>query len=199
MNEDAVNFSVAILAGGHSRRMGTDKALLSLNGVALIERVLAASRPLEVPHLLIANNPSLDYLGLTRYADRRPDHGPLGGLYTALDAAPTQSVLLLACDLPFITTAFLRFLASGLLDYQAVIPADADGSHPLCALYDRSCLVLAQHALQEKRLRLKSFLKELDVRYLAADEWRCFDPYQRLLANLNTPEQYRYYQEQKLD
>ena len=199
MNESAVAFSVAILAGGHSRRMGTNKALLPLGGITLVERVLAATRPLAIPHLLVANNPSLDYLGLERYSDLLPDQGPLGGLYTALTAASTPAVLLLACDLPFVTTEFLHFLATGLLDHQAIVPTDANGPHPLCALYDRSCLPLVEQALREKRLKLQTFLAELDVRYIATDQWRCFDPHQRLLANLNTPEEYRYYQQQPLD
>ena len=197
MNELSAPFSVAILAGGQSRRMGTDKALLPLDGIPLIERVLATTRPLAVPHVLIANNPSLDYLDIERHPDVRPNHGPLGGLYTALSTITTPAVLLLACDQPFLTTEFLRFLAANLLNHQALVPTDAQGQHPLCALYSRSCLPLALAALTVKQLRLQAFLTRLDVRFMDFSRWHHFDPEKKLLANVNTPEEYRYYQKQR--
>ena len=82
--------------------MGRDKALLPLGGQTLIEHVLAAAHPLGFPRVIIGDPTTYAHLGLSVFPDRRPGLGPLGGLYTALSATATP-VLLLACDLPFLT------------------------------------------------------------------------------------------------
>ena len=94
---------VAVLAGGQSRRMGRDKALLQLGDQTLIERVLAAAHPLGYPRLIIGDPAAYAHLGLPVHPDRHPGLGPLGGLYTALSTTDAP-VLLLACDLPFLTS-----------------------------------------------------------------------------------------------
>ena len=124
---------VAVLAGGQSRRMGRDKALLPLGGQTLIERVLAAAHPLGYPRVIIGDPTAYAHFGLPVHPDRRPSLGPLGGLYTALSTTATP-VLLLACDLPFLTPDFLRHLVNRRGPHQAVVPHTATGLQPLCAL-----------------------------------------------------------------
>ena len=186
------SLSVAVLAGGQSRRMGRDKALLELGGSPLIERVLAAVAPLNAHRMLLAGDPApFDHLGLPVHADLRADSGPLGGLHTALSLAPSPIVLLLACDLPFVTVDFLRFLLAARGDHQVLVPRDADGLHPLCAVYTRSCLPAVERALDRGDRRMRAFHDEVDVRVVESQEWRDLDPRDILLANLNTPEDYR--------
>ena len=77
--------TIAILAGGQSRRMGTDKALLPINGQSLIERVAARCQTLDLPLIIIANQVErFAGLGLPVYPDEIPDKGSMGGIYTAL-------------------------------------------------------------------------------------------------------------------
>lgn len=183
--------TVAILAGGRSRRMGCDKARLKLGSSTLIERVLAAVMPLEAHCLLIANDAeAFADLKLPIHADLRPNLGPLGGLYTALTLAPSSPLLLLACDLPFITSEFLHFLLQELGIHQALVPRSVDGLQPLCAVYTRSCLPPIERALDRRDLRMTSFYPEVDVRILPPHHWQHLDPHQLLLTNLNTPEEY---------
>lgn len=184
--------AVAILAGGNSRRMGRDKARLELGAFTLLERVLAAAVPLDIPCILIANDSEpLAHLKRPIYPDLRPGSGPLGGLLTALTAAPSPIVLLLACDLPFITTPFLRFLLQALGTHQAVVPRSPDGLQPLCAVYTRSCLPDIERTLNRGDFRITSFLTDIDALILPRDRWQAFDPHQLLFTNLNTPEDYR--------
>ena len=69
--------------------------------------------------------------------DRIGGAGALGGLYTALVEAPTEQVLVIGCDMPFLTAPFLRYLAERGRDADAAIPRDEHGRHPLCASYVR--------------------------------------------------------------
>ncbi|MCE2450636.1 MAG: molybdenum cofactor guanylyltransferase [Candidatus Latescibacteria bacterium] len=180
---------VAVLAGGQSRRMGRDKALLQLGGQTLIERVLAATHPLGYPHVIIGDPIAYAHLGLPVHPDRRPGLGPLGGLHTALSttAAP---VLLLACDLPFLTPDFLRHLVNRRGPHQAIVPYTATGLQPLCALYESSCLAAVETALDAERLSLRDLLTDLSLDLVREKDWRPYDERGLLFANLNAPEEY---------
>ena len=180
---------VAVLAGGQSRRMGRDKALLPLGGQTLIERVLAAAHPLGYPCLIVGDPSSYANLKLPVFPDRRPKLGPLGGLYTALSttAAP---VLLLACDLPFLTPDFLRHLVNRRGPYQAVVPHTATGLQPLCALYEPSCLATVQAAIQADQLGMRDLLNNLSLDLVKEKDWRPYDERGLLFANLNAPAEY---------
>src|SRR5213076_662339 len=123
---------VIILAGGQSRRMGANKALLRLDsaGPRIIERVLAAAQPLG-PALLVTNTPA-DYafLGLPMVPDARPGTGALGGLYSGLAAATAPYNLVVACDMPFLQPALLAYLAAQPRDYDVLIPRWAEPGQP---------------------------------------------------------------------
>jgi molybdenum cofactor guanylyltransferase len=184
--------SAAILAGGQSRRMGCDKATLQLGGQSLIERVLAAVRPLDCPCFIVARRAD-DYaqLGLPVIPDLFPSAGPLGGLGTALRHTSAPALLLLACDLPFLTPEFLRFLAGQLGAHQAAIPRSPEGLQPLCAVYARSCLPALETALAQGERRMHAFCQTLELRALDPGEWQPFDPHGLLFSNLNTPQEYQ--------
>ena len=181
---------IAVLAGGQSRRMGRDKALLPLGDQTLIERVLAAARPLAYPGLIVGDPVAYGHLGWPVHADCCPGRGPLGGLYTALSttAAP---VLLLACDLPFLTPAFLRYLVSRRGPQQAVVPHTAAGLQPLCALYELSCMAAVEAAMQADQLGMRHLLGNLSLDLVRERDWRPYDERGLLFANLNAPAEYQ--------
>ena len=180
---------VAVLAGGQSRRMGRDKALLPLGDQTLIERVIAATRPLGYPCFIVGDPATYAHLGLPVHPDRHPGLGPLGGLHTALGATGA-TVLLLACDLPFLTTDFLRHLADRRGPHQAVVPYTATGLQPLCALYEPSCLAAIETAIQAGQLGMRSLLHNLNLDLVREKDWRPYDEHGLLFANLNAPEEY---------
>ena len=180
---------VAVLAGGQSRRMGRDKALLPLGGQTLIERVLAAAHPLGYPRLIIGEPTAYTHLKLPVLPDRRPKLGPLGGLYTALSATAAP-VLLLACDLPFLTPDFLRHLVNRRGPHQAVVPHTATGLQPLCALYEPSCLAAVEAAIQADQLGMRDLLSNLNLDLIKEKDWRPYDERGLLFANLNAPAEY---------
>ena len=186
----AARFTTAIIAGGASSRMGRDKAFLQLGGKTLIERVIAASADLgQSETILIANKPD-DYrhLGFATYPDILPGKGSLGGIYTALTRAANPAALVLACDMPFIKTALLRFMLAQLDDTTDIVVPRVDGyPQGMLAIYRKTCLPPIRAQLAANRLKIIRFYDQMRVRYLdEADYARC-DAEGNSFTNLNTP------------
>jgi molybdenum cofactor guanylyltransferase len=189
-------FSAAILAGGLARRLGGgDKSALTIGGDSILARQITALREIT-PHILIVGGSASrgQAGGVPVVADRIAGAGSLGGLYTALVEAPTEQVLVIACDMPFLTAAFLARLAalgdrSGVPP-DAVVPRDAQGLHPLCASYARRVAGRLESRIAAGQLRITDALADLDVHFMGADELKPYDPDGRLLLNVNTPDDY---------
>ena len=184
---------IAILAGGQSKRMGHNKALMRLGGKTLIEHVLNTAAPLSLPTFIIGETETYTHLGLPVHPDHHPDLGPIGGLYTALVTALCP-VLLLACDQPFLTPQFLHYILSRRGDHQALVPHTDEGSQPLCALYESACLGVVESAITAKSLSMRSLLRKLDLLTISTGDWQPYDEQGLLFANLNTPEEFEHAQ-----
>jgi molybdopterin-guanine dinucleotide biosynthesis protein A len=122
--------------------------------------------------------------------DRVAGAGALGGIYTALMDAPTEQVIVIGCDMPFLTAPFLEFLAAQGADADAVVPVDERGRHPLCASYLRRTAGHFRARIDAGQLRVGDALAALTVRELGADELAPFNHDGRLLVNVNTPDDY---------
>jgi molybdopterin-guanine dinucleotide biosynthesis protein A len=177
-------WTAAILDGGTARRMGgQDKSALAVGARSIRERQLAVLRGLT-PHILI--------IGRDGIPDRVPDRGALGGIYTALLEAPTDPVLILAGDMPFVTAPFLAHLAAAGEDaaWAVVLPVAAAGRHPLCAMYRRRVAALVKAHMDRGDLRVQDAVAGMQVRELGTAELSPFNRDGRLLTNVNTPEDY---------
>src|SRR6266850_2343322 len=189
-------WTAAILAGGQARRLGgRDKSALRVGADSILDRQLAVLRTLT-PHILIVGSAfaraSTDK-GRTNVRvveDRIAGAGALGGLYTALIDAPTEQVLVIACDMPFISAPFLAALAEFGAGVEAAVPRDARGRHPLCASYQRRIAARLRTRIDAGALRIADALGDLHVRDIGSDELAPFDPDGRLLLNVNTPDDY---------
>jgi len=185
--------SAAILCGGEGRRMGgVNKGQLLVAGKTFIERQLDVLRPLT-PHLMIIGRKSAHASppGVRLVPDAVEDAGALGGIYTALQASVTDRVLVLACDMPFVTTAFLTFLIEHGDDADVVIPRDEKGRHPLCGVFHRRIAPALKTRIDGRTLRVDEAIATLDVREVGKEAISPFDRDGRLLLNVNTPEEYR--------
>ena len=183
-------FSLAIIAGGQSRRMGRDKAFVELGGKAMIEHVIERSADLgQSETLLITNRPD-DYrhLGLEMYADVHPDKGSLGGIYTALMKAGKADVLVLACDMPFIKPDLLRFMILQMDEATDIVVPRVDGyPQGLHAIYKKTCLPPIAEQLNQNRLKIIRFYDRMRVRYLDEADYAAYDTDGLCFSNLNTP------------
>ena len=185
-------FSVAIIAGGQSRRMGRDKAWLKLGGMSLVERVIQASADLNQAQTILITNSPADYahLGLPMYGDALPGKGALGGIYTALLRAKSDYALTLACDMPFVSAKLLRFMLSQLDESVDIVVPRVDGyPQAMHAIYRKTCLAPIRRQLEAKRLKIIRFFADVRVRYLDEADYAPYDSDGRSFANLNTPDE----------
>jgi molybdopterin-guanine dinucleotide biosynthesis protein A len=186
------HFSLAIIAGGQSRRMGRDKAFVDLAGKTLIERVIELSADLgQAETILITNKPAqYAHLGLPMYRDILPNKGSLGGIYTALVQAQSSDVLALACDMPFVNSGLLRYMIEQMDDDSDIVVPRVDGyPQGLHATYKKTCIAPIAEQLAADRLKIIRFYARMRVRYLDEPEYAPFDRDGRCFANLNTPEE----------
>lgn len=182
----------AILAGGQARRFGgRDKSALLVGGRRILERQVAMLRPLT-QRIAIVGGPPERFIGmdLPVVQDLVAGAGALGGVYTALVQARADRVLVLACDMPFVTTAFLARLFATGRDADVTIPRDALGLHPLCAAWDPAAAPVVRELLDHGTRRVREALSRLRLHVIEGAALDAFDPDGRLLRNINTPEEY---------
>lgn len=183
-----------VLAGGSSRRMGENKAMLELGGRTSLQ--LAAESVSKVcDELVIASSDRhverlLD-LSPVWVPDPPGAAGPLAGLAAGLSVASHPIVVVVACDMPFLNEALLRHLLSSAVDCDAVVPL-AGIPQALHAAYSRDCLSTVQTLLRLGARSMRDLLSRLRVRYIA--ETRCLelDPDGLSWFNMNTRDDYRF-------
>ncbi len=184
------HLAAAILAGGRATRLGdVDKGGLVLGGTSIVQRQIRLLRPLAERLVIVANDRRrYADLGVPVIRDLVADKGPLGGLYTALAHAATEHVLVVACDLPFLTASFLgRLAAEARQADEAVVPRSADGWQPLCAVYARRLAEPARRQIEAGRLKIVDFLASMRVREIGPDAIAEDDPDGLLFFNVNSP------------
>ena len=199
LNMESIDTPVTgvILAGGQSRRMGQNKALMRLGDEPLIAHVIHQMASVTDELLLITNEPDLyTALALPTYADILPDMGALGGLQTGLTYAANSTVICVGCDMPLLQPNLLSHLTSLLGDYDAVVPCvqGADGSttvfQTLSAVYSKRCSPVIDEMLAVNELRVHALYDRIDARIVHPHEWRAFDPQGLSFFNINTPDDF---------
>lgn len=168
--------------------MGRDKARLEVDGIPLIARQLGILRELAPDEIFIASRNADDYddLRVPVLADACPGQGPLAGIERALATARNPLVLVLAVDLPRMTSGLLRALLSGCSAQRGVVPLREGGLEPLAAVYPRKAHGLAVALLHAGRNSARDFARECAQRAwvrrqaLPAELAAC-------LVNWNTP------------
>jgi len=183
-----MNFSAALLAGGRASRMGRDKAFIEVSGIALWQRELEVLRALHPSEVFLVGPIRDEWLenDVEIVTDAVPDSGPLGGLVAALRRCRTTHLIILAVDLPNMTSVFLQELASKCTTENGVVPIRDDRFEPLAAVYPKLSLSLAENLLSAETLSLQTFVRGavndglLKTRAITGDEESFF-------INLNTP------------
>jgi molybdopterin-guanine dinucleotide biosynthesis protein A len=173
-----------VVAGGASRRFGSDKALAVLDGETLVERAHRAVR--QVCAEVVIADAGRGLIASVRSVADGPGHGPAAAILGAAQALPGRALLVLACDLPRVPVDLLRRIAAESGDW--VVPAHAGGLEPLCALYRPRALRALAEQVHRGELALHRLADAtIDVRRLDADALRDLGDPRRLFANVNTP------------
>jgi molybdenum cofactor guanylyltransferase len=189
-----------ILAGGESSRMGRDKALLDFGGVPLIVHTARLIEPLVAGVTVVGPPRRYEAMGLRVIADQdtaepgpmRIRRGPLAGIATALAATRLSWNLIIACDLPYLSGAWLDWLLSRAIRSrgEVVIPRIGGRLEPLAAVYRRECGAAIETALARGMRKVTDVIETLRMDVVDQREWRRIDPRALVLKNMNTPGDY---------
>ena len=173
-----------VLVGGRSSRMGRDKALLPCNSRFMVEHV-ADQVASSVGNVALVGNPErYRALGIDCLSDLRSGLGPLAGIEAALASKRGRLNLIVACDMPGLEKALLLKLLqrAEMNEAQCVVARDVAGLiHPLCAVYDASCLPAVRRALEGRRLKVLEVIEELGAAPMDI---------RQQISNVNTPEEW---------
>lgn len=192
------DFTLAIIAGGKSSRMGTDKAFVTLADKPMIEHVIERTADIgQSGTILITNNKSAyAHLNLPMYTDIQQEKGSLGGIYTAISHSKTPYTLVVACDMPFLNPDLLKFMVAQISeDVDIVVPRVEGYPQGLHAIYSKTCLDPIENQLDEDRLKIIRFYDQVRVRYLDEADYAPFAGDGHAFTNLNTPEELKAAQE----
>ena len=191
----APRYSVVILAGGQSRRMGRDKRALPWlpapdgSNQTLLQHLVATVAPLTDDVVLVANDdPGVD--GVRIVGDLYPGAGSLGGIYSGLAAAAHELAFIAAADMPFLNPKLIRALAGRAAGSGAVVPVTEGRPEPMHAVYRKTLLQPARQRIERRELKVAPIFDAVPTVWVAEDELRRLDPDLRSFWNLNTPDDY---------
>jgi molybdopterin-guanine dinucleotide biosynthesis protein A len=184
-----------VLAGGLSRRMGQDKALLKLGGRTSLQ-LAAESVSAVCAELVIATAdrpaqhlPNLSPIWVT---DPPGAAGPLAGLAAGLSVASNPTVIVVACDMPFLNERLLLHLLTSVADGDAAVPLVGGRAQPLHAAYSTDCLPTVRTLLRLGARSMHDLLSRLRVRYIAESRCLDLDPDGLSSFNMNTTDDFRF-------
>lgn len=186
--ELASDVTAFILAGGKSTRMGTDKAFVMLEGRSLLERALEVARAVT-SEVRIVGDPAKFAAFAPTVEDIFPNCGPLGGIHAALRSSPTELNLILAVDVPFVSTELLHYLIQRARDSSATVTLAQSGGgyQPLCAVYRREFAEGAEKALRAGRYKIGGLFAAGTTQLINEEELERAGFSAALFRNLNTP------------
>jgi molybdopterin-guanine dinucleotide biosynthesis protein A len=172
-----------------SSRLGFPKGLLRLgSGRTLLQDTVLKLRLLADDVFVVANDPVFEVATVRREPDRFPGAASLGGIYTAIAAARHDRVVVVGCDMPFLSPALLRHLVGLADEHDVIVPRIAGYPEPLHAVYSKACLGPIEQRIHAGQLRIVGFYADVRVRYVDEQELRRIDPELESFRNVNTPE-----------
>ena len=180
-----------VLAGGLSRRLGRDKAVEPIGGEPLIARCIGRLSAVADEIIAVVNGiergkqlplPLMCRVAVDVYADS----GSLGGIFSGVSAMGNEWGVVVACDMPFLNIALLRYMLSLSEGFDAVVPLLDGRLEPTHALYSKACLPHIERRLQAGDLKIARFFDDVSVRYVSQEEVDAHDPDHLSFFNVNT-------------
>lgn len=179
-----------VLAGGRSRRMGgINKALLEIDGIPIIRRIVSTLERVFRHIIIITNSPQeYRFLDVPLFRDIRTGYGSLGGLYTGLSNCPVPHGFFVACDMPFLNEHIMRMMVESMDNFDVVIPRIRGLLEPLHAIYGRSCIPHLEDLMDRNDLKILNLFPHVSVKEIPETPIAQIDPELRFAINVNTPE-----------
>ncbi|MEK7382693.1 MAG: molybdenum cofactor guanylyltransferase [Elusimicrobiota bacterium] len=184
----------AVLAGGLSRRFGSDKSAAPWRGATLVSTVADVLSGVFDLTLVVVKDPApflrLERPGRRVVRDLRPEAHSLGGVRSALAHAATERVFVCACDMPFLDAGLVRGLAELGGGFDAVVPVWEGRLQPLCAVYGRACVPVIDRLLARTNPRVSDVFDLVRTRFVTEEDIRTMDPQGRSFMDLDTRAEY---------
>ena len=188
--EKIADITGVILAGGRSKRFGSNKALAMVDGKPLVQNIADQMSSMFVQCLLVTNSPQeYAFLGLAMTGDQYRGMGPLAGIHAALQHISTARAFVVACDMPNVSPELIRYLCTiNEQDCDAVIPWLKKGQEPLFGVYHKKSLKVIDAFLQQNDCQIIRALAELHVRRVSEQEILSITGNLDCFKNINRPE-----------
>ncbi|EQF25063.1 mobA-like NTP transferase domain protein [Clostridioides difficile CD160] len=171
-----------ILAGGKNSRMGRNKAFLELHEKPFIEIAIEVFKNFDEV-IIISNNEELySKYNIKVYSDIIKNIGPIGGIYTALEYAK-YDIVIVACDMPYLNNEIVERIANEM-DDKSVISVTNGKLQPLCSGYKKSIINKVSLCIEGNDLKLRSLIDKIDKSYIYFDD-------EDLFLNVNTVNEYK--------
>lgn len=186
--------TVIILAGGKSRRMGSNKAFLKYGNKTFIEHQIAKLKTIFSEIIISSNDHNIyEGLNLPVVSDVIPEKGPLSGICAGLLYTKNSHVFVIACDMPFVCENAIMYLKEYTGKYDVVVPQTEYGLEPMHAFYSKKCIQPMYRHIKEGKLRIIDFFSEVNVKVVDKKEFKNLGAIEHPLLNLNTPDEYKKY------
>ena len=155
-------WTLGILAGGFSRRFGSDKASVSFNGSTLLQHMASRMAPQGVPVMVATrpDGPGRD-CGHPWVADLIPGEGPLSGTAALLEACETPFLLVTPCDMPVLPPDLGDRMLSFVPGVDGVLATTSERTWPLPAFLSVDCAPVFRSLLERGKRRADAWLDEL--------------------------------------
>lgn len=179
-----------ILAGGVGSRMGTDKAMLLLNGLPLIQRIAGVLHEVFEKVVIVSDRGNAySFLNFPIYPDIKKNCGPLGGIHSAFVHTDAPALFVVGCDTPFITSGLVHYICDFESLDEVKVPTMGGQLHPLCGLYSRKVMPQLEENIRRELLSLQFLLEKVHPAIIPiTPELPFYD--KRLLTNINSLHDY---------
>lgn len=180
-----------VLAGGKSSRMGTDKSMMILDGIPMIQHAVNTLKTVCNSVVISSNNFIYDFTGCETWPDELPDGAPIIGIYSCLKRSETDINIILSCDMPLISTGMLEYLLENSANHDITVPVHGDHFiEPLCGIYRKSSIEILKEFVGKGNFRLNECILAGSHQLLQADSnVSCYFP--GLFSNINSPEDFK--------
>jgi FdhD protein len=178
-----------ILAGGQSRRFGSNKALALIQGKPLIKHVADTVVSIFKNYLLVTNTPEqYSFLNMPMIKDKYQGMGPLAGIHAALLQISTPRAFIVACDMPNLSPDLIQYLCSiNEQEYDVILPWPNRGQEPLFGVYHKKSVAVIESNLMQKDCQIIRTLEDLQVRRVNEGEIVSITGDLSCFKNINRP------------
>ena len=158
----------------------------------MIEHVIGALAPVTVSVAIIANSRKYHRLGLPVFADIHKNVGPLEAIRTALSNSVSRRIVMVGCDLPFVSSELFKFLLNAPGDYQVVVPIGPDGKlESMCSIYWKEALPVITDLINRGERKISLLFERVPTRFVSFGEMKHLTRSELFFENVNTPDDYR--------